>query len=190
MRPSFRATTMTLFASTLPLAFGCVRRTVEITSEPSGALVLLNDREIGRTPVTAEILYYGTYDVQLRLEGHEPINGSAEAKAPAWDWIGPDLVAELIPADFTSRNAWHFTMLPVDVDPAAVLLRARGLQSRTIVAEETTKVDPEASLGDLEREVEAEDALPGETPSPATAPVPMPGPPTGPTLPEPLAPAP
>ncbi|MGA1393137.1 MAG: PEGA domain-containing protein, partial [Phycisphaerales bacterium] len=72
----------------LAMGGGCVRRTVEITSEPSGALVLLNDREIGRTPVTAEILYYGTYDVQIRLDGHEPINGAAEAKAPAWDWIG------------------------------------------------------------------------------------------------------
>ena len=171
-------------------ALGCVRRTVEITSSPSGALVLLNDREVGRTPLTTEILYYGTYDVQLRLEGHEPINGSAEAKAPAWDWIGPDLVAELIPVDFTSRNAWHFTMTPVDLDPAAVLLRARGLQSRTIVAEETSTTDPESSLRELGREVEAEDALPGESPSPATSPVPLPGPGTGPTLPEPLAPAP
>lgn len=177
----------------LPLALGavgCVRRTVEITSEPAGALVLLNDREVGRTPLTAEILYYGTYDVQLRLDGHEPIHGSAEAKAPAWDWIGPDLVAELIPVDFTSRNAWHFTLQPVDDDPAAVLLRARGLQSRTIVAERTERPDPEASLESLGREVEGEDALPGEAPSPATSPVPMPGPPTGPTLPEPLAPAP
>ncbi|MFZ9691577.1 MAG: PEGA domain-containing protein [Phycisphaerales bacterium] len=174
----------------LAMGGGCVRRTVEITSEPSGALVLLNDREIGRTPVTAEILYYGTYDVQIRLDGHEPINGAAEAKAPAWDWIGPDLVAELIPVDFTSRNAWHFTLVPADVDPAAVLLRARGLQSRTIVAEETTALDPKASLESLGREVEAEDALPGEDPSPATAPVPLPGPPAGPTLPEPLAPVP
>jgi hypothetical protein len=128
--------------------------------------------------------------VQLRLDGHEPINGSAEAKAPAWDWIGPDLVAELIPVEFTSRNAWHFTLMKTDVDPAAVLLRARGLQSRTIVAEETTKAAPENSLENLGREVEAEDGLPGEAPSPPTAPVPLPGPPTGPTLPEPLAPVP
>lgn len=179
-----------LLVAVVAILPACVRRTVEITSTPSGALVLLNDREVGRTPLTTEILYYGTYDVQLRLEGHEPINGSAEAKAPAWDWIGPDLVAELIPVDFTSRNVWHFTMTPVDLDPAAVLLRARGLQSRTIVAEETTTSDPEASLEDLGREVEAADALPGETPAPATSPVPLPGPGTGPTLPEPLAPSP
>lgn len=190
MSPSTRLLPHAILAGALLVSSGCVRRTVEITSEPSGSLVLLNDREIGRTPLTAEILFYGTYDVQLRLEGHEPINGFAEAKAPAWDWIGPDLVAELIPVDFTSRNAWHFTLVPIDVDPAAVLLRARGLQSRTIVAEETSRVAPEASLGDLGREVEAEDALPGETLSPATSPVPLPGPPTGPTLPEPLAPAP
>ncbi len=120
MKPALRVLSLAIVCAAF---FGCVRRTVEITSTPPGALVLLNDREVGRTPLTTEILYYGTYDVQLRLEGHEPINGSAEAKAPAWDWIGPDLVAELIPVDFTSRNAWHFTMAPIDLDPAAVLLR-------------------------------------------------------------------
>ena len=187
MKPALRVLSLTIVCAAF---LGCVRRTVEITSTPPGALVLLKDREVGRTPLTTEILYYGTFDVQLRLEGHEPINGSAEAKAPAWDWIGPDLVAELIPVDFTSRNAWHFTMAPVDLDPTAVLLRAKGLQSRTIVAEQTQPADPESSLRELGREVEAEDALPGESPSPATAPVPLPGPRTGPTLPEPLAPAP
>ncbi len=169
---------------------GCVRRTVSITSEPSGALVMLNDREVGRTPTSAEILYYGTYDVQVQLEGYEPINGSAEAKAPAWDWIGVDLVAELIPVRFTSRNEWHFTMQEVELAPAAVLLRARDLQSRTIVAEEVAPRSSEDAIRDLEGEVQDADALPGETPSPATAPVPLPGPGTGPTLPPPLDPDP
>lgn len=55
----------------LPAVFssGCVRRTITITSEPSGALVHLNDTEIGRTPVTVGFTHYGVYDVRLSHEG-------------------------------------------------------------------------------------------------------------------------
>ncbi|MFB3120043.1 MAG: PEGA domain-containing protein [Stenotrophomonas maltophilia] len=40
-----------------------------ITSEPPGALVWLNDREIGRTPVDVDFEFYGRYDVRLHLPG-------------------------------------------------------------------------------------------------------------------------
>ncbi len=41
-------------------AAGCVQRTITITSDPPGALVWLNDREIGRTPLDVNFVYYGT----------------------------------------------------------------------------------------------------------------------------------
>lgn len=114
------------FAST-----GCVRRLVTITSEPAGATVWLNDRELGRTPVEAEFTYYGTYDVRLELDGYEPLSTSAEATPPIWDNLGPDLVAEVVPARLESRNAWHFVLVPTSMDAAALLERARQLQSKT-----------------------------------------------------------
>ncbi|MBM4106419.1 MAG: PEGA domain-containing protein [Phycisphaerae bacterium] len=173
----------------LPITAGCVRRTVEITSSPPGALVLLNDREVGRTPLTAEITYYGTYDVRLRLDGHEPLDAKAEAKAPPWDWIGPDLVLELVPIDFTSKNSWHFVLGEVQTDPRLVLERAQALQARTTGEEVSADAPSNAEIEEsLRREVEGAEALPGVTPSPATAPVPMPGPEPGPSLPEPIAP--
>lgn len=52
----------------LPLT-ACVERTISITSTPSGALVHLNDQEVGRTPLTVPFTYYGVYDVRLE---HEP----------------------------------------------------------------------------------------------------------------------
>lgn len=51
---------------------GCVERTISITSDPSGALVFLNDEEIGRTPCEASFLHYGTYDVRIVKDGYEP----------------------------------------------------------------------------------------------------------------------
>lgn len=48
--------------------FGCVERTITITSEPSGALVHLNDEEVGRTPLTVPFTFYGVYDVRLEMD--------------------------------------------------------------------------------------------------------------------------
>jgi len=60
----------------LPLAAGgCVHRTLEVESNPPGALVYLNGEEVGRTPMRKEFLWYGTYDVQLRKEGGVLIHG-------------------------------------------------------------------------------------------------------------------
>ena len=49
---------------------GCIERTISITSEPSGALVHLNDDEVGRTPLTVPFTFYGVYDVRVE---HEPV---------------------------------------------------------------------------------------------------------------------
>lgn len=110
---------------------GCVRRVIDITSDPSGATVWLNDRELGRTPCSAEFTYYGTYDVRLHREGYEPIHGSAEAKAPWWDVIGFDLVSEALPAKLVSQTEWHFTLEETSRDQATLLERARELRAHT-----------------------------------------------------------
>lgn len=112
---------------------GCTQRTIEITSEPSGALVHLNDREVGRTPLEVPFTFYGTYDVRLEREGHHPFWTQAKARAPLWDLPGPDLVAEAIPGTH-SRVRWHFELAPApaagDVDDALLLDRARQLRAR------------------------------------------------------------
>ena len=48
---------------------GCVERLITVRSQPSGALVYLNDEEVGRTPVTVPFTFYGYYDVRLEHEG-------------------------------------------------------------------------------------------------------------------------
>ena len=109
---------------------GCVERTIRITSEPSGALVYLNDEEVGRTPCETAFLHYGTYDVRLVKDGYEPYMGPADADVPLYDLPGPDLVADLLPLRFKSRVEWHFTLLPVSDDEEAMIDRARQLRAR------------------------------------------------------------
>lgn len=42
-----------------------------INSEPSGAIVLLNDKEVGRTPLFLDSLKTDLYDIKVRLSGYE-----------------------------------------------------------------------------------------------------------------------
>jgi hypothetical protein len=112
----------------LAAASGCVQRTISITSDTAGALVWLNDREVGRTPLEVGFLYYGEYDVRLEREGFEPFLGSGDAKAPWWETAGIDLFAELMPVPLESRVRWHYALQPVNDDPDALLGRARELR--------------------------------------------------------------
>ncbi len=121
------------------LSTGCVRRTITIRTDPPGAMVWLNDREIGRSPVDVDFDYYGTYDVRLEREGYEPMMTSGDAKAPLWETVGVDLVAELLPFRFHSRVEWHYALAPVTDDPEALIQRARELRSK--VAEPEPQAD-------------------------------------------------
>jgi len=109
---------------------GCIRRMLSITTEPSGALLWLNDREVGRTPLEVDFDHYGTYDVRLERDGYEPMMTSGKARAPWWDTVGLDLIAEAIPGTLTSRVEWHYVMQPVDDDRERLIDRARDLRGK------------------------------------------------------------
>lgn len=115
----------------LILLGGCVERRVEVTSEPSGARVWLNDEMIGVTPCEAGFLYYGTYDVRLDLDGYEPVHEGRVMRAPLYEYPIVDLAATAVPADFESVNSWHFVLEPssgLDDDRDGLLERAQGMR--------------------------------------------------------------
>jgi hypothetical protein len=117
---------------------GCVRRTITISSEPDGALCWLNGREIGRTPLSVDFTYYGDYDVVLQKDGYEPLLTKGEAKAPIWDTVPFDFVAEVIPGERQSNFKWHYDLQPRNDDPAGLLERAQDLRQQVPPVEAPT----------------------------------------------------
>lgn len=103
---------------------GCVDRRIAITSDPTGATVILNDVEVGRTPLEVDFTSFGTYDVRLRMEGYEPLSTSAEAKAPIHEWPGIDLLAHAWPSTTRTRIEWHFVLEPARPDVDGLVERA------------------------------------------------------------------
>jgi hypothetical protein len=115
-------------------ASGCLERTVTITSTPPGALVYLNDTEVGRTPVTTAFTFYGDFDLRLRLEGYEPLVTHVNANAPIYEWAPIDLGATAWPGRIKTDKAWHFDLVPqtppTREGETELMGRARELQSQ------------------------------------------------------------
>jgi hypothetical protein len=102
-----------------------------ITSEPAGALVYLNDQEVGRTPLEVPFTWYGTYDVRLEREGYQTLQTEQVAEQPWWERPGPDLVAEAMP-NKRVEIAWHLQMQAKEpaseVEPDRVLEFAKQIR--------------------------------------------------------------
>jgi len=124
---------ITLFALICPamMSSGCVQRTISITSKPDGALVHLNDEEVGRTPLTVPFTFYGTYQVQLERDGYATLLTQRKAKPPWWDTPGADLFAEILPGRRAVKFDWHFDMKERQpVDEKELIKRAEQLKRK------------------------------------------------------------
>ena len=92
---------------------GCLERRIVVTSDPEGAVVWLNDQEVGRTPVETGFQFYGVYDVRLRKEGYEPLATKQKAKSPWYEYPGPDLIAAALPFTIRKTVRWHYELTPL-----------------------------------------------------------------------------
>jgi len=143
-----KRTALLLLVSVCLFAIGCVQRTISITSEPPGALVYLNDQEVGRTPVTVPFTFYGVYDVRLEADGYQPLWTQQRAVAPWWETPGIDLFAEAVP-DGKVELKWPFQMQPQppaeQVDADVLLDHARQMRALTDrAARDSVSADDEA----------------------------------------------
>lgn len=118
---------------------GCVERTISVTSEPAGALVYLNDEEVGRTPVDVPFTFYGVYQVRLQRDGYQALSTNQKAIAPWWEAPGPDLFAEMIPNNHV-KLSWHYNLEKAEAaNPDAVIDHANQL--RALLLEESPTLD-------------------------------------------------
>lgn len=135
MTKSTRATLTIALCGMACALTGCLERRLHITSEPPGALVHLNDVEVGRTPCEVDFEFYGVYDVRLTLDGYEPLMTSAEAKVPAHELPVIDLAALVLPVKFKNDVRWNFTLTRADEDTDALIERARALRAQSETAD-------------------------------------------------------
>ncbi|MHC4425312.1 MAG: PEGA domain-containing protein [Planctomycetota bacterium] len=92
---------------------GCVERRLTINTKPEGALVALNDEEIGESPVTVNFNWYGDYCVRISKEGYETLNTHRELKGPWYDGVPFDFFAQILnPNRIIDSYEWTFELSP------------------------------------------------------------------------------
>jgi hypothetical protein len=114
---------------------GCVVRQMTIRSEPPGAMVVVNRREVGVTPVVVPsdlFVYHGDYEIFLIKDGFEPLLIKQPVPAPWYELFPFDFFSEnLIPWRINDRHEFVYQLTPKrNVAPEQVLEQGNSMRQR------------------------------------------------------------
>ncbi|MBM4021667.1 MAG: PEGA domain-containing protein [Planctomycetes bacterium] len=161
---------------------GCVQRRMTIRSNPPGALVYVDDYQLGSTPVSHDFIYYGTRKIRLVKDGFETLTVRQPFPIPWYQYFPFDFVTEnLIPWEIRDERVVDLAMMPAAaMPPESVVTRAEQvrLAAGSLPAADPPRVVPLPAAG--QAVTAPPPALP---PARAFAPQPLPPPAGGLVLP-------
>jgi hypothetical protein len=112
---------------------GCVSRRLTVVSDPPGALVEIDGRRLGVTPVSMDFTYYGTRNITLSKPGFQTLTVEQPQPTP-WYQIFP---FEFFSDNFalthlTDRHVFNYRLVPSSPqseDPGTLIERGRNFRS-------------------------------------------------------------
>lgn len=112
------------------MAAGCVQRRMTIRSNPPGALVYVDDYQLGTTPVSHDFVYYGTRKIRLVKDGYETLTVRQPFPVPWYEIFPLDFVTEnLIPWEIRDERVVELAMQPAaSTPPELVVSRAEQVR--------------------------------------------------------------
>lgn len=129
-----------LLAAVLPLAianFGCVHRRVTIRTDPPGAQVVVGGQEIGYSPASFDITWYGTEEVTLLKDGYENQTQFVKIRRP-WYQVPPlDFVTDnFLPFRVKDQHDFTFPLTPRTLVPRGDLIeRGDAFRSESLLGQ-------------------------------------------------------
>lgn len=116
---------------------GCVSRRMTIVSNPPGAMTVLDGKEIGYTPASADFIWYGTRNVTLIKDGYETRSEMVTMAAPWYQWPIIEFFSDnFSPRRITDRRVFNFDLQPKQLVPDEDLRnRAKNLRNETRMGE-------------------------------------------------------
>lgn len=119
---------------------GCVHRRMTVRTNPPGALLYVDDYEIGTTPVSTSFTYYGKRKIRLVKDGYETLTVMQDIPPPWYEFPPLDFVAEnFVPGQIRDQRVLDYQLRPQAVVPTEQLLSRgealrRGVQSASAAA--------------------------------------------------------
>ena len=121
----------------LLMLLGCIERTISINTEPEGATVVLNDQEVGKSPVRVPFTWYGDYDIVLRKPGHKTLQTSRRVVRPWYQYPIIDFFAEcMVPFTIHDDHVINTFVLQPFEPPTKEELLGRAAQMRSDALDE------------------------------------------------------
>ncbi len=148
MRSSPRFIVPLVLALACLCACGCVRRRMTIRTNPPGALVYVDDYEIGTTPISTNFVYYGQRKIRLVKDGYETKTVLQRIPPPWYQYFPIDFVTEnLVPGEIRDHRTLTYNLRPQALVPTDALLgRAeqlrRGMHQATGTTPAAVRVHP------------------------------------------------
>jgi hypothetical protein len=105
-----------------------------VRTNPPGALVYVDNQQIGTTPCSVDFTYYGTREIRLVKPGYETLTVNQPIPAP-WYQIPPlDFISEnLVPTKIRDNRTVSYNLSPQLIVPTQQLLdRANQLRQDTL----------------------------------------------------------
>lgn len=123
---------LAILALSALLPAGCVQRRFVIESDPPGAMVLVNNRPLGATPVDGGFLYYGTYHFTILKDGYEPLHVNQPIDAPVYQYFPLDFVSENVyPGKIEDVRRFRYQLQPkVQPQTDELIQKANQLRDR------------------------------------------------------------
>lgn len=123
-----------LWAGLLSGESGCVSRRLTIRSDPPGALVEVDGKRIGVTPVSMDFTYYGTREFTLSAPGYETLTVQQPIPTPYYQIFPVDFVSNhFLPFRVTDRHDFTYSLqrrrVRVD-DESELINRGRNFRSQ------------------------------------------------------------
>lgn len=115
-------------------AHAIVRRRLNVNSNPQGALVYVDNQQIGTTPCSVDFTYYGTREIRLIKPGFETLTVNQPIPAPWYQYTPIDFVSEnLVTTKIRDNRTVNYNLAPQLVVPAEELIgRANQLRQDTL----------------------------------------------------------
>jgi len=154
---------------------GCVRRRLTVRTNPPGAVVYVDDQEIGTTPCSASYVYYGTRKITVMKDGYRT-ETSYQRFFPPWYQIPPlDFVSEnLIPREFRDDRIIDVQLAPEEIVPQQQLIdRAQSLRDGARTNSVTPLTSFASPANQAIREPDPQTGVPGQG-LPGAEPLPYP----------------
>jgi hypothetical protein len=131
---STRVLQVALIVAVLLPGVGCVRRRLNVRTNPPGALVYVDNQQIGTTPCSVDFVYYGTREIRLVKPGFETLTVNQPIPTPWYEYPPIDFISEnLIASKIRDNRTVTYNLAPQVIVPTQELVdRANQLRQETL----------------------------------------------------------